>query len=162
MIRVNDQKHRLWVAMRLGLGADAFQDLCGTVGLEDDNGQILAAVVYTNFNVFPESGRSQCWASIASMPGTNWCTRRYLKAILAFPFDVLGICVLRTMCHRGNKDARRFNEKLGLKWTGIARRGWDGVNDAIHYDMLPKDAAKWLGYEPTAWLDSKKKAVGNG
>lgn len=158
-IVVNDPKHRLWVAMRLGLGADAFQDICGSVALEDD-GQILAAVVYTNFSVFPESQRSTCWASIASMPHTNWCTRRFVKAIIHYPFDILGVCVLRTMCNRGNKAARNFNEKLGLKWTGIARRGWDGINDAVHYDMLPKDAVKWLGYEPTAWRDSQKKATG--
>ena len=160
MIAANDPKHRLWVAMRLGLGADAFPDICGSVAHEVD-GQIIAATVFTNFSVFPESQRSQCWASMASLPNTTWCTRRYVRAFLAYPFDILGVCVLRTMCSRGNKDARRFNEKLGLKWTGIARRGWDGVNDAVHYDMLPKDATKWLGYEPKAWLEQKATADGN-
>lgn len=160
-IIVNDDRHRLWVAMRLGLGADAFADCCGTVGLEED-GHILAAVVFNGHQTFPETGRSTCWASIAAWPGANWCTRRYLKAILAYPFEVLQVCVLRTMCAKRNREARSFNEKLGLKRTGCARRGWDGRHDAIHYDMLPHEAAKWLGYEPQAWRQRKEKESANG
>lgn len=150
MITVNDPKHRLWVAMRLGLGADAFLNTCGTVGI-DEGEQTLAAVVYTDYHVFPPTGRTQCWASIASLPGANWCTRRFVKAILAYPFDILGVCVLRTMCAKRNKAARNFNDKMGFKRTGTARRSWDGKQDAVHYDLLPHEAAKWLGYEPDAW-----------
>ena len=140
--------------MRLGLGADAFQDSMGTVGLVEDE-QILAAVVYHGYNEF-STGRKSCWASIASLPHSNWCTRRYLKAILTYPFEGLGVCVLQVMTARANKDARRFNEKLGFKRVGPARRGFDGRQDAILYDMLPHEAAKWLGYEPTAWKESVK------
>lgn len=149
---LNDPKYRLWVAMRLGLGASAFQNMCGNVGIEEDD-QILAAVIYTGYERFPDTGLSLCWASIASMPNTNWCTRKFVKAMLAYPFDILGVCSLRTMCAKTNKDARRFNEHLGLKRTGTARRGWNGKQDAVHYDLLPHEASKWLGYEPTAWKE---------
>lgn len=149
-IKANDDRHRLFVAMRLGLGAAAFPETCGTVGIEE-NGQILAAVVFTNYETFPDTGNSCCWASIAALPSTNWCTRRFVKAMLSMPFDLLGVCVLRTMCLKSNTQARRFNEKLGLKYAGRARRGWDGKRNAIHYDMLPHEAEKWLGYEPDAW-----------
>lgn len=155
-IIVNESKHRLWVAMRLGLGADAFPRCCGSVGVEED-GQILAAAVYTDYQVFPYTKRSSCWASIAGMPNTNWCTPKFVKAILSYPFDALGVCVLRTMCAKRNKAARNFNEKLGLKRTGTARRSWDGNQDAVHYDLLPHEAAKWLGYEPTAWKEEPKE-----
>lgn len=138
--------------MRLGLGASAFQNSCGTVGVEED-GNVLAAVIYTDYQVFPRTKRSCCWASIAAMPNVNWCTRGFVKAILSYPFDVLGVCVLRTMCAKSNKQARRFNEHLGLTRTGTARRGWDGNEGAIHWDLLPHEAAKWLGYEPTAWKE---------
>ena len=149
-ITANEDRHRIFVAMRLGLGPDAFSNTCGSVAIEED-GQILAAVVYSNFSNFTDTGRAMCWASIAAIEGTNWCTRRFLKAILAYPFEGLGICVLRTMCAKTNKKARRFNEKLGLRFSGIARRSWDGRQDAAHYDMLPHEASKWLGYEPTGW-----------
>lgn len=148
LITTNDDKHRLWVCMRLGLGAAAFQDTIGSVALEDENGQIYAAVIYTNYMDFQETGGSLVWASIAALPGVYWCTPRFLKAILAYPFEVLGVSVLRTQCRRRNKEARRFNEKIGMTFAGIARRSWDGKQDTAHYDMLPHEAAKWLGYEP--------------
>ena len=152
-IVLNDDRHRLWVALQLGLGASAFPTACGSVGLEDD-GMIIAATIYTNHDVFPTTGVTYCWASIAGLPGVNWCTRRYVKAILTYPFEVLGVRVVRTMCDRQNKQARQFNRKLGLRQSGIARHGWDGRRDAVHYDLLPQDAEKWLGYRPTAWQNT--------
>ena len=121
VITTNDDKHRLWVAMRLGLGAAAFPSTIGTVALEDENGQILAAVVYHNFERWPDTGRCMVWASIAALPNTYWGTRRFLRAIVAFPFEILGACVVRTMCAKTNKEARRFNEKFGLKRTGCCQ-----------------------------------------
>lgn len=153
VITTNKPGHRLWVAMRLGLGADAFLNMCGSVALEEE-GQILAAVVYTNFQRYPTTGRGECWASIAAMPGSNWCTRGFVQAIVSYPFETLGVYVVRTMHARDNADARRFNEKLGLRRAGACRRAWDGYKDAIVYDMLPKEAAKWLGYTPEAWKEA--------
>lgn len=159
MIVPNEDNHRLWVAMRLGLGPNAYRNAVGSVANVVD-GRIIAAVVYSDFQQW-DTGRSMCWASIASIEGTNWCTRRFLKAILSYPFDGLGICVLRTFCAKTNKKARRFNERLGMRQCGVARRSWDGRSDAIHYDMLPHEAAKWLGYEPTAWKETVRD-IGHG
>ena len=148
VITTNDDRHRLWVAMRLGLGAAAFPNTIGSVALEDENGQIYAAVIYTNYEHWDDTGLSMCWASIAALPGVYWATPRFIKAILSYPFEILGVCVLRTQCRRRNKEARRFNDKIGMTLTGVARRSWDGKQDTAHYDMLPHEAAKWLGYEP--------------
>lgn len=146
--RDDNTRHRLWLAMRLGLGADAFLNTCGSVANEDEDGNILACVVYTGYETFRETGEAQCWASIAGLPKTRWCTRKFVKAILSYPFEHLGVGVLRTMCAKSNMDARRFNEHLGLRFIGKGRKGWDGKQAAFYYDMLPHEATKWLGYEP--------------
>lgn len=155
-IVVNEiERCRLWVAMRLGLGADAFPSICGSVHVEEDN-MILAAVVYTNLTIF-DNGRCMCWASIAAIPGSNWATRRFIKAILSYVFDSIGACVLVTMTAKSNRVARRFNEHLGLKRAGVVPRAFDGEEDAVHYVMKPEDAKKWLGYIPQAWHQRRKK-----
>lgn len=159
MILLNQEKHRLWVAMRLGMGASAFPTICGSVGHHDDDGNILAAVVYTDYSVFPETGRGVCWGSIASMPGTNWCTRRFVRAFLSYAFDGLGVCVLRALCARNNMPSRQFMEKLGMRFVGRGRRGFDGKQDAMYYDMIPPEAERWLGYRP---VPIKQKEADHG
>ncbi len=156
----NDPRHRLWCAMRLGLGAQAFQDCCGTVGLEDENGGIMAVVVFNQYVKHSTTGLATCHGSIAALPGTNWASRRYIKAFLAYAFEGLAVSCLICQAAKGNRRSRDFIEALGFRRAGKIRRGLDGRQDAMLYDMLPKNAAKWLGYEPTAWKDEKAAANG--
>ena len=157
-IILGDDRHKLWVAMRVGLGAGAFQDSCGSVGVERD-GQILAATVYTRFHRYAETGNASCEVSIAAMPNERWCSRRAIKAFLAYPFDCLGVAVLQARCAKRNKVARDFVERVGFRRGGIARRAYDGKEWMVFYDMLPHEAERWLGYEPTLW---KEKEAENG
>ena len=161
-IIVNEPRHRLWCAMRLGLGINAFSDCVGTVAVEDDKDYVLAAVVYNRYQEW-DNGRRICEASIAALPGVNWATKRFIKAILVYPFEVLGVSMINVICTTGNKKAQRFNAKLGFRRAGTVRRGYDGKRNAIIYDMLPHEASKWLGYEPTAWREPLiKREVANG
>jgi len=153
-IVLGDDRHRLWVGMRAGLGAGAFQDSCGTVGVEQD-GNIVAATVYTRFHRFAETGNASCEVSIAALPGVNWASRRVIAAFLSYPFDCLGVAVLQARCAKKNKPARDFVERLGFRRGGIARRAYDGREWMVFYDMLPHEAEKWLGYEPTLWKEKE-------
>ena len=151
-IILGDDRHRLWLNMRIGLGAGAFQNACGTVGVERD-GHILAATVYSHFVRFPETGCASCEVSIAALPGANWCSRRVLAAFLSYPFDCLGVSVLQARAAKRNKVSRKFMERIGFRRGGVARRGYDGREWMVFYDMLPHEAERWLGYEPTLWKE---------
>ena len=156
-IIASDDRHRLWAALRLGLGAGAWSDSCGTVGVERD-GQILAATVYNRFHRYPETGCATCEVSIAALPGVLWCSKRVIAAFLAYPFDCLGVSVLQARAAKKNMVSRQFMERIGFRRGGMARRGFDGREWMVFYDMLPHEAERWLGYEPTLW----KEEQGNG
>lgn len=97
--------------------------------------EIVAGVVYDRF-----SGHD-LMMSIASTKPT-WATRSTLRTLFKYPFDQLGCERVTALVARKNKCARRMLERLGFVLEGVARKGYDGRQDAMIYGML-KTECKW-------------------
>ena len=97
---------------------------------------ILGAVAYHNFRV------SDIEMVCAGEPG--WLNRTALRAYFGYPFVQLGCRRVTAVCHRKNKHARKFVEKLGWKMEGVHREAMADGGDAISYGML-RQHCKWIG-----------------
>ena len=129
-----------WVAERIGIAPEDFGK-CTAMGVWlGDYGEIACAVVYHDFRINPDGNLMS--ASIAQdKPG--WACRRVLRDMFRYPFEQMGVTRFSTMASRRNKRARKFNERLGFRFEGVARRGWNGKDDAFSYSMFPEEC-RWL------------------
>lgn len=141
-----DQQEELkeWITAHLNAPAGTFNNsIC--IGIAEGGGtpsdRMIGAVAYHNGKEF-HNGRLICEASIATT-SPKWATRGVLRAVFGYPFLNLGVVCLRTTCDRKRKKIRKFNERLGFKYEGIARKLFDGERDAAVYSMLPHEC-KWL------------------
>jgi RimJ/RimL family protein N-acetyltransferase len=107
---------------------------CKAIGVVK-NQKLIAGVAYYNLR------DGQIEASIA-ITDKNWCNRKILYALFAYPF-------VQCRCHRilvtvkdGNKQSIKLAEKLGFKKEGKLRKMFP-PNDAVLLGMLRKEC-KWL------------------
>ena len=142
-----------WTANQLGKERADFGAAEG-IGVHLD-GTILAGVIYNNW--IPEEGGGSICASIAAT-SPKWCTRNVLARLMAYPFLQLGCHRLWVMQSRKNKKARNFVERLGFKFEGVARKGWDVRTDAMIFSMLRSECR----YIDGVTLDDLRGDVVNG
>lgn len=138
MIVLNDRKRiRDYVVSRLYRPPDGmFPD--GTyeaIGFENSSGGLLGGVIYNNYT------GHDIELSGAGEPG--WLSPLNLHAIFAYPFMTLDLKRCSCSCAKGNKNARKFVQRLGFRMEGVRRAGhWSG-QDEVHYGMLFLEC-KWL------------------
>jgi len=101
------------------------------------DGQIIAAVVYTNWH--PKLSIEMSVASIDK----SWATRHNLKAFFKYPFIDLGVKRVMTLCSAKKRDIIMFNKRLGFKPEGYHREAWELGGDAVSFGML-KNECKWV------------------
>ena len=99
-------------------------------------GKLVGGVVYhcyRGFDVQISAAFDQIgWA----LPGT-------LRALCAYPFRELKVQRVSVLTGRRNKKARKLLCDLGFRFVGVARRGLDGVQDALIFELL-RENCKWL------------------
>lgn len=101
---------------------------------------MLAVCVYNNFSRLPH-GNLMDMSIAADDP--RWCRKGILRAIFHYPFVQQGCVRVTARIGRRNKRARRLVEGLGFTLEGMARKAYDGRQDAAIYRML-KDECRWL------------------
>jgi RimJ/RimL family protein N-acetyltransferase len=131
MKRIVNDSERIgrFVAARLGLGSS----FCNftALGLEE-NGQLIAGVVYTEFN------GSNVFMHVAAVPGKRWMTRQYLWACFHYPFKVMRVRRITGWVEESNGEARRFDEHLGFEEEArLSEAARDG-GAVIVYRMTPE------------------------
>lgn len=98
--------------------------------------RLCGGVVYHNWY-----GHSIEMSGAFDDPG--WCLPDTLRRLFAYPFIQLNCVRMTTITARNNHPARIMDEGLGFKLEGIARKGWDGQQDAMIYGMLAEEC-QWL------------------
>lgn len=99
-------------------------------------GQFIGGAVFHNY-----LGHSIEVAIAFDRP--DWSYPGTLRQLFSYPFNELGCVRMNAVISRKNKRSRRFVKGLGFKEEGIARKGFDGVDDAVIYGML-RDECKFL------------------
>lgn len=123
-----------WVGRRIGI-ADFGPS--SAIGVAED-GRLIAGVVYSAWRAAPGSLEM----SIAAV-SPRWCSRRVLAALFGYPFGQLAAVRVQATIRRGNRGARRFVERLGFRYEGMARAAWPTGEDAAVYSML-RHECRWL------------------
>lgn len=122
-----------WVAQRIP-HVESFGN-SATLGVMDDHGLPLGAVVYHEFR--GNDIQMSCAAESA-----GWLSRKVLKAIFRYPFVQLRCHRVTAMTPARNKHTREFLEKVGFKQEGLMRQGFID-DDCVVYGML-RDECKWI------------------
>ena len=124
-----------WVGRRLGI--EEFGP-AAAIGVVED-GTLVAGIVYSGWRDRPGALEM----SIAST-SPRWCRRWVLEAAFRYPFEQLGARRVQATVRRGNGTARRFVERLGFRYEGMAREAWPTGEDAAVYSMLRREC-RWTG-----------------
>ncbi|MGI9345511.1 MAG: GNAT family N-acetyltransferase [Gammaproteobacteria bacterium] len=145
-----NQELVLWARERLNID---FGLTAHAIGVRNEN-EPLAVTVYNNFKSRPNGTVYMCDASIVSI-SPRWCNRSVLRQLFHYPFVILGVLRLQTICEAKNPRIRKFNQHLGFIEEGILREAWDMGGDAVVWSMLPHEC-KWL--RPEDWTDVSSAA----
>lgn len=127
-----------WVSWQLEMPTGCF-DPCAGVGVTL-LGEMIAGVVFNNYHRFPEGATME--ASVASI-SPRWATRPVLRSIFSYPFKQMGVTRLQVCAKKSAKQVRKFDERLGFKMEGVARRLWMGKHDAVVLSMTPEEC-RWI------------------
>lgn len=73
----------------------------------------------------------------------RWALPQTMRALFDYPFQQLGCVRITAVIAKKNKRSRRLCEGLGFRLEGVARKGFDGKQDACIYGML-REECKWL------------------
>jgi hypothetical protein len=104
--------------------------------MSDRNGAIVAGAVYHRWRRFDVEV-----TFAATTP--RWTLPQNVTPLFHYPFVQRGCTRITLIIGGNNKNALRTNVKLGFKVEGIARRAYDGINDAWILGMIREDC-KWL------------------
>jgi len=122
-----------WVCSRTG--GQWVDGMGSAIGLQK-NGEIIAGVVYDNWN------GAQIMMHVASDGSKRWLNREFLWFVFYYPFVQLGAKRITGLVAETNKEARKFDENLGFELeTTLKDAHPDG--DLLVYKMTP-DKCRWL------------------
>lgn len=98
-----------WAAERIGIAK--FRSDARAIGYER-GGEIRAVVVFDTFS------STDCHMHVASDGSRHWLTSAFLAAAFAYPFTQMKLNRVTSPIAESNKQALRFNLRLGFKPEG--------------------------------------------
>lgn len=133
-----DDKVKAWVAKQLPMPFKPEEfGPSSTIGIRDTkSGELIAGAVYHRWRGF------DCELTFAAS-SPRWCRKGVLAALFNYPFEQRGCTRMTLIIGSNNKRAIKLNLGLGFKLEGIARRAYDGHNDAWVLGML-REECKWV------------------
>jgi len=127
-----------WVVDRMpGFTVESLKP-CSTIGFVKE-GYLIAGAVFNNYRPMAKDIQLTI---VADTP--LWTSKTSLRAIFNYVFNQLECNRFTVTIAKNNKRARKLAEGVGFVYEGNARKGYDGINDAIIYGML-RDECRWLG-----------------
>ena len=125
IIALQDRRILDWAQARLHC---RFDDECKTISSVDDDGGVLAVVIYERIT------RHDCLMHVSSTD-PRWCSKPFLRAAFTYPFVQLGLERVTFVVSEENEEAMALCERLGAKREGRLRRGF-GDADGIVWGLL--------------------------
>lgn len=121
-------------------------------GVLNDEGQLVAGVVYHSYDPFVRGIEVSCAADTP-----RWGNREVFRELLRYPFEVAHCIRVTAATPRKATSPRRFLEGLGFKREGSVRLGF-GDDNAIIYGLLADEWASGRFCRPRRGLsDGEEK-----
>lgn len=138
LLFAEDELVASWAAQHLGV---RFIPPFTCLGVVDDDGVLVGAIVFNGFNGFNIE---------ATVYGPACAKRGILRAVLNYTFKQLGCLRLTCRTKLRNKHISRQLTRLGFKYEGTLKNyfGPDRGDSAVVYALFPQNAAKWLNVAP--------------
>ena len=102
------------------------------IGLERD-GNLIAGVLYESYN-----GQNM-WMHVGAKPGVLWATRKFIHAVLHYPFITAGCKRVGAYIESSNAAARKFVEHVGFKPEATLSQAAHDGGDITLYVMWRED-----------------------
>lgn len=121
---------------------------CRAIGVIDDDGKLIAGLVYTNWN--PVAGTIEI--SGAALPNTQWLTRETLRRMFGYAFQGCACQMVVMRVYADNERLLRQLAALGFGFTTVKRlfgRNIDGVVCTLYDEEWAKHRVN-TGYVPRA------------
>ena len=99
---------------------------CKTIGVVNDDGHLIAGIVYHDYN--PEAGVIMLAA--AAIPKSRWLTRETIRRMYEYPFEQIGMQMIMQPTPADNEPLLRQLAALGFMFVSVPRmygRERDGV-----------------------------------
>ena len=108
-----------------------------TMRVEDEQGKIHGAFLFNNYNGF-----SVEWSAF----GSETIRKPYLRAVMKYAFDQLGVLYLRATTKRSNKRVVAILPRLGFEYEGTMKRyfGPAKKDDALVFRLDREHMKEWL------------------
>ena len=106
------------------------------IGLADGE-EMVAGCVYQNF-------RGHDIEMVFAAKSPRWATRSNISRFFDYPFLQLGCSRVTAIVLKSNRKSRKFIEGVGFKLEGVARKGFDGIQDACIYGLLRSEVNKFF------------------
>ncbi len=123
-----------WLAAKQGI--EWYPGSGSTIGLEDENGELLAVTCFDTYNGV------NIGVHIAAVPGKRWMTREYLWYIFHYPFKQLKVRRVTAVIASTNADAWGFIENLGFTLEATLKDAHPGGDLKIY--RMYSDECRWL------------------
>lgn len=134
LLFMRDQEVADWVAQRIphlrgpGFGA------CRAIGVISDQGEMLAGVVYHDFQAAYETIQLSMAAD-----SPRWAKRGVIRGLLHYPFEQVGIHKLWTATPHTNTRAIKFNKGVGFKQEAVLAHQFGVGTHGVICRMLSAD-----------------------
>lgn len=135
-IVADDEKHQVlqWIMEGLKLPISEVNELC-TMGFLLDK-RLIGGVLYEG-----DFDSTNIWLSIYTID-KRWCSKRTLRAVFDFAFNVLKALRVSILVNTDNYVSERFVTKLGFRKEGELRQFREG-KDVYVFGML-KNECKFI------------------
>lgn len=121
-----------------GIGCGVAKGNFSAIGVVDDDGVLMAGVVYTDYN-----GRN-ITAAIHGI-GKKWMTKEFLHAMFDYPFIQAGAERITATIETFNKSSHNLATRLGFTHEATLQRA--GRYGDLHVYRMFREDCKWLNKE---------------
>jgi len=135
IITGQDDRVGEWVCQRQQ-GAEWVPGSGKTIGLETPEGELVAGVIFDNYNTVNVN------MHVAATAGKRWMNREYLWYCFYYPFVELNCKRITGLVSSDNLEARKFDEHLGFILEATLKDA-DPLGDLLVY-VMTKENCKWL------------------
>ena len=141
-----------WMAKKLDIYGGGFGDNAKAIGVLNKDKEIIAGCAYHNY-IEVKYGNIIELSIYSTTP--FFATNQTIAVFLSYPLSLPNIKRIWAQTSVENITAQKFLSKVGFYNEGVHKNAFDGLNDALSYNIEIEKAKKWLMYLPDTDIINK-------